>query len=144
MSGARFTVTACVLLRQGDRWLLSIRSADAAYAPNALGLIGGHLELADAAADALEAAARREVLEETGLDLAATSLRYVRSELFDAGEGVPQVTVTFMADLAAEAEPAVTSAELAEVGWWTRVGLDADPRCPAWLLTLIDQAAALG
>ena len=39
-------------------------------------------------------------------------------------------------------EPYVNSAdELVDVGWWTIADLEADPRCPSWLPTLIRRAA---
>ena len=142
MPRSRFTVTACVLVRRDARWLLSVRGAGVGYAPGSLGLIGGHVEDDDPAEDVLEATARRELIEETGVDLARTPLRYLASELFSAGEDDLQVTVTFVADAPIGAEPITRSDELAEVGWWTLAEVEADPRCPTWLPELIRRAAA--
>ena len=142
MPRSRYTVTACLLVRRGERWLLSVRGAGVGYAPGRLGLIGGHVEDDDPAQDVLEATARRELLEETGLDLTGLPLRYVESARFAAGEDDLQVTVTFVADAPPGAEPSVRSAELAEVGWWTLADLEADARCPDWLPGLISRAAA--
>ena len=86
--------------------------------------------------------ARRELIEETGVDLAGVPLRYVASELFSAGEDDLQVTVTFVADAPLGAEPSARSDELAEVGWWTLAEVETDPRCPTWLPGLIRRAAA--
>ena len=142
MARSRFTVTACVLVRRGARWLLSVRGAGTGYAPGRLGLIGGHVEGDDPAQDVLEATARRELLEETGVDLTGVPLRYVASERFSAGEDDLQVTVTFVADAPPGTEPSARSDELAEVGWWTLADLEADGRCPSWLPGLIRRAAA--
>ena len=142
MPRSRFSVTACVLVRRNERWLLSVRGAEVDYAPGSLGLIGGHVEDDDPAEDVLEATARRELIEETGVDLAGIPLRYVASELFSAGEDDLQVTVTFVADAPLGAEPSARSDELAEVGWWTLAEVEADPRCPTWLPGLIRRAAA--
>ena len=141
-SRSRFSVTACVLVRRNERWLLSVRGAEVDYAPGSLGLIGGHVEHDDPTEDVLEATARRELIEETGVDLAGIPLRYVASELFSAGEDDLQVTVTFVADAPLGAEPSARSDELAEVGWWTLAEVEADPRCPTWLPGLIRRAAA--
>jgi ADP-ribose pyrophosphatase YjhB (NUDIX family) len=91
----------------------------------------------------LEVTARREVAEETGMDLAAVPLSYLESEFFVTDQGERQITVTFVAPAPVGAVAAITApAELSEVGWWTREEAAADPRCPPWLPGLIDRAAA--
>jgi 8-oxo-dGTP diphosphatase len=140
---SEFAVTVCVLLHREGRWLLSVRSPEVAYAPGLLGLVGGHVEVGSATRDVLEVTARREVAEETGLDLAAVPLTYLESEFFVTEQGERQVTVTFLAPAPADAVAAVTApAELSEVGWWTRDEAAADPRTPPWLPPLLDRAAA--
>ena len=69
---------------------------------------------------------RREVAEETGLDLAGVPLRYLESECSSAGEGEHQVTVTFVAPAPPGPEPRRDSRELTEVGWWTLTEVEAD------------------
>lgn len=129
-----------MLVRREDRWLLSVRSARAGYAPGTVGLIGGHLELVDHGLGVLEAAARREVWEETGVDLTGVALTYLES-VYVPDDGEPQVSVTFLAAAPLDAEPAVQiPAELAEVGWWTAAEVAADRRCPPWLPELLARA----
>ena len=143
MSGPEFAVTVCVLLHRNGRWLLSVRSPDVADAPGRLGLVGGHVEVDSPTPDVLEVTARREVAEETGVDLAAVPLAYLESEFFVTEGGERQVTVTFVASAPADAVASITApAELSEVGWWTPDEVAADPRCPPWLPRLIDRAAA--
>ena len=143
MPGSEFAVTVCVLLHRNGRWLLSVRSPAVAYAPGRLGLVGGHVEMDSPTRDVLELTARREVAEETGVDLAQVPLTYLESEFFVTEQGERQVTVTFVAPAPADAVASITApAELSEVGWWTREEVAADPRCPAWLPGLIDRAAA--
>jgi 8-oxo-dGTP diphosphatase len=138
----RFAVTACVLLRRGDAWLLGLRAAGVAYAPGTLGLIGGHVEATDTEASVLEATARREVLEECGIDLTGVPLQYLESELFTTERGEPQVTVTFVANALPGMEPTATAPdELTAVGWWTLAEVEDDPRSPAWLPALLTRAA---
>ena len=141
MPGPEFAVTVCVLLHRNERWLLSVRAPDVTYAPGRLGLIGGHVEVDSPTPDVLEVTARREVAEETGLDLAAVPLAYLESEFFVTERGERQVTVTFVASASADAAASITApAELSEVGWWTRDEVAADPRCPPWLPALLRRA----
>ncbi len=141
-AGQRFAVTVCVLLRRGDRWLLSVRAPGVAYAAGSIGLIGGHVETDGPEPGVLESTALREVAEETGLDLSGVPLRYLESEYFLTGAGEPQITVTFTASLPHGATAYVNAPdELTEVGWWTTAEVAADPRCPAWLPGLLGRAA---
>ncbi len=131
-----------MLLHRDGRWLLSVRSPAAAFAPGALGLIGGHVESVRPEPQVLEATARREMLEETGLDLTGLGLTYLESEFFLTGSGEPQVTVTFVATAPPGALPRVAApAELTEVGWWSVEEATADRRCPPWLPNLLERAA---
>jgi 8-oxo-dGTP diphosphatase len=137
-----YAVTVCVLIQRGDTWLLVVRAPKVAYAPNMIGMIGGHVEVTRPQADVLEATVRREVAEEVGLDLSELRLRYLESEFFLTDAGERQITVTFTAQAPAEIEPFVNAPEeLIEVGWWTLDDLEADQRCPSWLPALIRRAA---
>ena len=142
MDAEVYAVTVCVLIQRGDTWLLVVRAPKVAYAPNMIGMIGGHVDVARPQADVLEATARREVAEEVGLDLSELRLRYLESEFFLTDAGERQITVTFTAQAPAKIEPYVNAPEeLVEVGWWTLDDLEADPRCPSWLPALIRRAA---
>jgi 8-oxo-dGTP pyrophosphatase MutT (NUDIX family) len=137
-----YAVTVCVLIQRGDTWLLVVRAPKVAYAPNMIGMIGGHVDVARPQADVLEATARREVAEEVGLDLSELRLRYLESEFFLTDAGERQITVTFTTQAPAQIEPYVNAPEeLVEVAWWTVGDLEADPRCPSWLPALIRRAA---
>jgi 8-oxo-dGTP diphosphatase len=137
-----YAVTVCVLIQRGDRWLLVVRSPGVAYAPNMIGMIGGHVGVAHPVAGVLEATARREVAEEVGLDLSEVALRYLESEFFVTDGGERQITVTFTADAPLDVRPYVNAPdELVEVGWWSIDDLEADPRCPSWLPALIRRAS---
>jgi 8-oxo-dGTP diphosphatase len=137
-----YAVTVCVLIHRGDRWLLVVRAPGVAYAPDKIGMIGGHVDVTRPLAGVLEATARREVSEEVGLDLSQVPLRYLESEFFITESGERQITVTFTAHAPPQTEPFVNAPEeLTEVGWWTVNDLEADARCPAWLPALIRRAA---
>jgi 8-oxo-dGTP pyrophosphatase MutT (NUDIX family) len=137
-----YAVTVCVLIRRGDSWLLVVRAPNVAYAPNKIGMLGGHVDAPRPLPDVLEATARREAAEEVGLDLSETPLRYLESEFFITDSGERQITVTFTAQAPLAIEPYVNAPrELVEVGWWTLSDLEADSRCPMWLPPLIRRAA---
>jgi 8-oxo-dGTP diphosphatase len=137
-----YAVTVCVLIRRGSTWLLVLRAPGVAYAPNMIGMIGGHVDVADPEAGVLEATARREVAEEVGLDLSQVPLTYLESEFFITSGGERQITVTFTAPAPPGDEAYVNAPdELVEVGWWTLDDLEADPRCPPWLPYLIRRAS---
>ncbi len=146
-------VNVCVALHRDGRWLLTVRGPKAAHAPDTVGLVGGHLEPAPVIttaepalleADVLENNARREVLEETGVDLGGVALVYLGSEAFRSDAGHSVVVVTFVAEVPAGVEPRVTAPEeLSAVGWWTLAELERDPRCPPWTLRLCRQAQGL-
>jgi len=105
-------------------------------------MIGGHVEQVEPGSGVLEAAGRREVLEETGIDLGETPLRYVESEVLAGEAGSTQISVTFVAELGAGIDAVLAAPEeLTEVGWWTEDELVRDPRCPDWLPPLVARAA---
>lgn len=145
--------TVCVALHRDGRWLLTVRGSTAAHAPDTIGLVGGHLEPGPAQggpetalleSDVLEKNGRREVFEETGVDLEATPLAYLGSESFRSDAGTTVIAVTFVAQVPAGIEPTLGAPdELSAVGWWTLEELAADPRCVPWTLRLCRQAAAL-
>jgi 8-oxo-dGTP pyrophosphatase MutT (NUDIX family) len=137
-----YAVTVCVLIRRGNTWLLVQRAPGVAYAPNMIGMIGGHVDVVDPEAGVLEATARREAAEEVGLDLSQVPLTYLESEFFITSGGERQITVTFTAPAPPGDEAYVNAPdELVEVGWWTLDDLEADPRCPPWLPYLIRRAS---
>ncbi len=146
-------VTVCVALHREGRWLLTVRGVNVAHAPGTIGLVGGHLEPGTAGdgsevalleSDVLERNGRREVLEETGVDLEGTPLAYLGSESFRSDTGTTVIAVTFVAEVPDGIEPTLGAPEeLSVVGWWTLDELAADPRCVPWTLRLCRQAAAL-
>jgi 8-oxo-dGTP diphosphatase len=141
-SRTRYEANVCVLLRRAGRWLLTVRGPHVAYAPGTIGLVGGHVEPV-VGAGVFEATARREALEETGLDLTAVPLHYLSSDLYLGGDGQPVLTVTYAGELPAGPEPRLADpAELAAVGWWTPAELAAAD-CPAWLPPLLSAAEHL-
>ena len=144
MSGRTwYEANVCVLLRRSGRWLLTVRAAHVTYAPGMIGLVGGHVEPV-VGAGVFEATARREALEETGLDLADVPLHYLSSELYRGAAEQPVLTVTYAGELPAGPEPRLADPdELAAVGWWTVAELLTADNCSPWLPPLLEAAADL-
>ncbi|HEU5484445.1 MAG TPA: NUDIX hydrolase [Microlunatus sp.] len=139
----RYQANVCVLLHRAGRWLLSVRAPGVDYAPGQLGLIGGHVEPL-VGAGVFETTARREVAEETGLDLAEVALDYLTSELYLDDEGGPVLAVTFVGELPDGQEPTVAAPdELSSVGWWAADELAAVPNCAPWVPPLVAAAEEL-
>ncbi len=142
-SRTRYEANVCVLLRRSDRWLLTVRAPQVAYAPGMIGLVGGHVEPV-VGPDIFEATARREALEETGLDLTDVPLHYLSSELYRGAADQPVLTVTYAGVLPAGPEPRLADPhELAAVGWWTVDELLGVDNCSPWVPPLLIAAEEL-
>lgn len=139
----RYEANVCVLLRRDGRWLLTVRGPGVAYAPGTIGMVGGHVEPV-VGAGVFEGTARREALEETGLDLREIELHYLSSELYLGTDDQPVLTVTYVGELPPGPEPRVTDPdELTAVGWWTPTALTEAENCPPWLPPLVAAAGEL-
>jgi 8-oxo-dGTP pyrophosphatase MutT (NUDIX family) len=88
---------ACVLIVDRRGWLLlQERDEHAPIDPERWGICGGHVE----PGEDVVAAARRELLEETGLDLPADALRHVTTrEVFHAAYGTTDPVHVYAAGL---------------------------------------------
>ncbi len=139
-----YVVNVSVLLRRHGRWLLIRRGAGESHAPGLLGDVGGKVDSRAAAEpDILESTARREVLEEVGLDLTGVPLRFAESALFTTDDGDPVVNVLFAADLPDGPQPHVAAPdEVAEFAWLTVAEAVARPDCPPWTWRMLQAASA--
>lgn len=95
-----------VLVRDGERVLLTRK---AFWAPNRFGLVAGFVDIGES----LEAAVRREVAEEVGVELG--EIRYVASQYWPFPS---QLMVGFVADYAG-GEVRVDHAELEDARWFS-------------------------
>ena len=139
----RYEANVCVLLRRSGRWLLTVRAPHVAYAPGMIGLVGGHVEPV-VGAEVFESTARREALEETGLDLTDVTLHYLSSELYRGPDDQPVLTVTYAAELPVGIEARLADPEeLTAVGWWSAAELQAADTCSPWIPPLVAAAEEL-
>ena len=139
-----YVVNVPVLLRRRERWLLIRRGAGESHAPGQLCDVGGKVDSRAAAEpDILESTARREVLEEVGLDITGVPLCFAESALFTTDDGDPVVNVLFAADLPDGPQPRIAAPdEVAELDWLTWAEAAGRPDCPPWTLRMLQSAAA--
>ena len=135
-------VNVDVALHRAGEWHLIVRGNAEDHAAGMLSLVGGTLETASPLDEALEATARREVLEEVGVEL-GSPLHYVESAVFHLADGSPVLNVVFLGELDDGQTPwRAAPDEVSAVVTRTLPELEADPDCPPWTVRSIRLASA--
>jgi 8-oxo-dGTP diphosphatase len=125
-----FIVNVEIVVVRDDRYLLIVRGDGEDFGAGWLTFPGGKLDWVGPRPDALEETARRELIEEVGIDLVPPVV-YVESHTFEAN-GIPVLDVVVLAR-AAEGEPSIQDpAEVAGIEWRTEDELMHDPRVQPW------------
>jgi len=132
---ASYVVNVDCAVRRDEEYLFVERAAGEEHAAGQLAFPGGKLEAAPAAEDAIAATARREVREETGVEVRGVS--YVTSGTFVSNTGDEVFNVVTRGEYAdGKAHPREPD-EVAAVDWLTADELTArDP--PGFLLGYVD------
>ena len=130
-------VEAAVLVR--GRYLMIVRGAEESHAPGALSLPGGKVEGTGSLDDVLEAALRREILEELGMEV-HPDVEYVESKLFVADDGEPVVDVVFLCRHTGGRPTASDAGEVAAVLYMSAEEVLASPRTLPWTRRSIELA----
>jgi 8-oxo-dGTP pyrophosphatase MutT (NUDIX family) len=136
-SGTLFIVNVEAAVVKDGRYLMIIRSEREAHAAGTLSFPGGKVEYEGPLDDVLEATARREVLEETGVHV-ADGMVYVESKSFGADELVVDI-VLLCRHQAGKIQPGDPD-EVASVEWLTAAEILAHPRTPPWTAQSIQRA----
>lgn len=127
-----------LVVRDDGRYLMVVRSTEEEVAPGALALPGGKVEAGAPLDDALEETARREVREETGVEV--EEVRYLRSYLFFTEQQEPVLDVIVLCRYrGGEAHPG-DPREVAEVRWMTADDILGRPDTPPWLRRNVERA----
>lgn len=133
-----FIVNVEGIVRRGESYLLTVRSEHEANAPGTLALPGGKVEFGDALQDTLEHTLKREILEETGVEVG--DLVYLESKWFRADDGDPVVDIVFLCDYAGGDAEVGDPNEVAEVLWLTAAEVATHPKAPPWTRESIEKA----
>lgn len=126
-----FIVSVEIIVAREDRFLTIVRSDDEDFGGGWLCFPAGKLDYGETEENALENTACRELLEEVGLTVDASSLTYVESHTFNVGDQ-PVLDAIFLAH-DSKGEPSIQDpAEVAEILWLTEDEIMADPRVQPW------------
>ena len=113
-----------------DGCYLMIVRGEEEYAPGGLSFPGGKVEGITRADDVLEQTLRREIAEETGLEV-CDEMAYLRSSAFVA-EGIPVVDIVFLCRWKSGEAQAADPGEIAAVRWMTAEKAIAHPDTAPW------------
>ena len=138
MGKAAFVVNVEAVVYRDDRYLMIVRADDEDFGGGWLCFPGGTVDRGDPEDDVLERTARREVLEEVGLDVPGP-WRYVESHTFDAN-GTMILDVVYMAPSERGEPQAISAAEVASVHWMTAAEIEAHPAAQPWTKRTLDLA----
>jgi 8-oxo-dGTP diphosphatase len=122
-------------------YLMAERGAGETYGAGWLSFPGGKLEWPGDEQDAVEATARREAEEETGVML-GREIAYVESDTFGTGEPDHCLDIVVLATLAPDSPETVIRdpEEVATLAWMTVEEIAADPRTQPWTLASLQRA----
>lgn len=141
MSVIHYLVNVEVVVCDGSRYLMIVRSELEEHAPGALSFPGGKVEDAGFSEDILESTARREALEEAGV--AVSDLAYVESKSFVTDRGDNVVDVVFLARYDSGDPVAGDPEEVGSLEWMTFDEIVNHPKSPPWTIDSIRKADTL-
>ncbi len=128
-----------IVVRPADgRYLMVVRGAGESYMSGALSFPGGKVEGVKNEDNVLEETLRREIREETGVEV-ADEMVYVESHSFVA-EGDPVVDVVFLCRYRSGEATAADPDEVAAVRWMTAQEILDRPQTPPWTRQSIELA----
>lgn len=133
-----FIVNVEVIIHHENRYLLTLRSAREAHAGGLLCFPGGKVEQHEILPDVLEHVARREVLEEVGLEVG--DLTYLEANSFLAGD-LPCINVVMMAPYQ-KGTVNVQEEEVSSACWLTLTEALSRPETPPWIQNSLKKAEA--
>jgi 8-oxo-dGTP pyrophosphatase MutT (NUDIX family) len=136
---AVFVVNVQVAVKCNDHLLVIGRSRDEAHAGGVLDIPGGKVDTLEIGPAVLEAVARREVLEETGVPV-EVDLGYVCSASFQTTDGYSVINVVFGAVSDAPLPTKPQQSEVAFATWLPIREVLCHPDLPPWTAAYIRQA----
>lgn len=136
-----YIVNVEAAIARDGRFLTVIRGPRERHAAGTLGLPGGRVQGHGTASNILEATARREVLEETGLSIGET--RYVESHLFESDSGEEVIDVVLLCRFTGGEARTEEPREVESVRWMTVQEILSHSKAPRWTRQSIEKAESL-
>ena len=136
-----YVVNVEAVVADGERYLMVVRSLSEDHAPGGLTLPGGKVEHAGISSQILEETARREVLEETGVEVEPGPV-YLWSSSFIADNDWPVVDVVFLCLYQRGEATTRQPDEVAAVHWMTAAQIFGTPGLAPWTKHSIELAEA--
>ncbi|MGZ4163795.1 MAG: NUDIX domain-containing protein [Tumebacillaceae bacterium] len=121
------------------KWLLIKRGAKETHAAGILSLVGGKVEVEGNGTNVLEAALKREVAEEVGIEI-GERMAYVQSTSFVTDDGQPVVDLVFLCDYVGGEAIANSPDEVEAVYRMSYEEIMSHPDAPIWLKESIERA----
>lgn len=135
-----YIVNVEAAVARAGEYLVVERAADEEHAAGRLAFPGGKVEQSPGNEDTIEETARREVAEETGVEVAEVS--YVRSRTFAIDPETPVLNVVTRCEYAGGEAVAREPEEVASVHWLSADGIRNHPDAPPYLESDVDALAA--
>ncbi|UPM42257.1 NUDIX hydrolase [Halocatena salina] len=121
----------------GSAYLLGMRSHEEEHAAGELSLIGGTVD-AETDGDVLQATVRREIREETTVEVG--EMAYVESHQFHTDDGTPVVNVVFLCQYESGTAVAAEPEEIASVQWMSAKEITSHPDTQPWTRRSVEKA----
>ena len=127
----RYIVCVEAIVHHQGKYLMIIRSEKESHAPGTLTFPGGKVEVEEPSSGILEAAVRREILEETGIS-AGPVMKILKNKFFISDDGYGIVDIIFLCEYAS-GDPIISDPdEVAAIQWMTLVEVLNHPKAPTW------------
>jgi len=112
-----FVVNVEGIIMKENRVLIGRRSIKEEHAGDQLSLIGGTVETAESSNDILENNLKREIMEETGLEVG--NFKYVNNTSFVTNSGTDVINIVFSCDWISGEAVVKDKDEVSELFWMT-------------------------
>lgn len=142
METPKFIVNVEAAIYKDNQWLMNIRSSKEGHAEGTLSMIGGKIDYSESDIDTLEQGLKREVLEETGVEI-SDKLHYVESKKFVTAKGNHVIDIVFLAEYKSGEAKAMQEDESESVLWLTFDEIKEHSNTPPWILQSLIKAKNL-
>jgi ADP-ribose pyrophosphatase YjhB (NUDIX family) len=134
-----FIVNVEAAIFNGEKWLIIKRSEKEEHAPGILSLVGGKVDSKGLENDVLEKTAKREILEEVGIEV-EDKIFYLESKEFFTAKNEKVIDVIFVCKYKSGEARVISEDEVAEIYWLNAEDIIKSVDSPIWLKESIEKA----